>query len=185
MEAIVGLAAILFVLWLLAGQSRTQTKAAVSAPPVRPSTPKPVAVAKQLPSRPAIDLKDLPPDMVRMVEGLPRRSLEELQQQWLTTIGLIDRVGPSKSAHFIVFRDAIGHDWARRLTIAEQDPKAFPWPTTKAQQGKNGLDSSDWHLIGMLSYPGYRVGTTNGVSTGVRQQILDACFAASLPPING
>jgi hypothetical protein len=133
----------------------------------------------------AISLQDLPPDVARMVEGLSRRSLDELQRQWLNAIALIDRVGPEKAVPFIVFRRALSAEWTRRLALAEADPKSFPWPTTKAPKSKSGIDSGDWHMIGMLSYLGYRVGATNGVSAGVRHQILDLCFGAGLPPING
>lgn len=131
-----------------------------------------------------IDLKDLPPDIVRMIAGLPQRSLDELQRQWLNAIGMIDRVGPDKAAPFTKFRAAISAEWARRLGLAADDPKAFSWPSTKAPKGKSGLESSDWHLIGMLSYLGYRVGATNGVTPGIRHQILDLSFGSALPPLN-
>ncbi len=120
-----------------------------------------------------------------MIVGLPERSLDELQRQWSNVIGLIDRAGPEKAAPFFAFRAALIAEWARRFEIAQADPRAFPWPTTKAPKGKSGLDSGDWHLIGMLSYLGYHVGTTAGVSAGIRRQILDLCFDAPLPPING
>lgn len=132
-----------------------------------------------------VSLDGLPPDIARMIEGLPNRSLDELQKQWINTIGMIDRVGAAKAGPFIVFRSALSAEWGRRLAMAESDPKAFAWPTTTAPIGKGGLDSGDWHLIGMLSYLGYRVGKTAGVSDGIRRQILDLCFDSPLPPING
>jgi hypothetical protein len=135
--------------------------------------------------RPFVPPPDLPADILRLIEALDRRSLDELQRQWLNTIGMIDRVGAEKAATFIVVRAAISAEWARRLALAEANPKAFPWPTTKAPKGKSGLDSGDWHLIGLLSYLGYHVGATNGVTPGVRHQILDLCFEGALPPING
>lgn len=164
-----------------------------AAPPAQrvtqPSTPPKPRVkppqAKALPAKPVPQLKDLPSDIARMIAGLPGRSLDELQRQWSNVIGMIDRTGPEKAAPFIAFRAALISEWARRLAIAEADPRAFPWPSTKAPKGKTGLDSGDWHLIGMLSYLGYRVGATAEVSAGIRHQILDLCFDAPLPPING
>lgn len=45
--------------------------------------------------------------------------------------------------------------------------------------------ASAWHAEGMLVYLGYRVGVTQGVSHGIRRQILDAAFQGPLPPVNG
>lgn len=133
----------------------------------------------------SIPRTDLPPDVTRMIAQLSDRSLDQLQRQWLNTVSMIDRASPDRVAPLIAFRHALSAEWARRLALAEQNPTAFPWPSTKAPKGKSGLDSGDWHLLGMLSYLGYRVGKTNGAPDGVRRQILDLCFDGALPPING
>lgn len=189
MGELLGIAALLFLAWLvfqdLSIRFRSHTNPPPLNPPVPPTRGAKSPQAKVKPAEPILQLKDLPPDIQRTIAGLPDRSLAELQRQWSNVIGMIDRLGAEKAAPFIAFRAALASEWARRLAIAEADPRAFPWPTTKAAKGKSGLDSGDWHLIGMLSYLGYRVGTTAGVSAGIRHQILDLCFDAPLPPING
>ncbi len=192
MGELIGVVVILVIMWIglsdFFRSGRTARDGKVGLPPDVSRSPAAKAVSPASPAQPpqpAFVLSDLPPDVARMVAGLPERSLDELQKQWLNTIALIDRVGQEKAAPYIVFRSALSAEWARRLAIAEADPRAFPWPSTKAPKGKSGIDSGDWHLIGMLSYLGYRVGSTNGVSAGIRRQILDLCFASALPPING
>lgn len=209
MGELVGIALILFFGWIVIQDLRIRFGSSPSPPLVPPAPPAPpvplvpLVPVPILPAKPAprvatqleprakaqpatpVQLKDLPPDIARLILGLPDRSLDELQRQWSNVIGKVDAAGPTAASPFIAFRAALIAEWARRLTIAEADPRAFPWPTTKAPKGKRGLDSGDWHLIGMLSYLGYRVGATAGVSEGIRRQILDLCFDGPLPPING
>lgn len=206
MGELFGIAALLFLGWIVLQVLPIRFRSRAKPPPVVPTVPAsspfppamtapPPAVppklqaksaaAKLVPAKPTPRVADLPPDIARMIAGLPTRSLDELQRQWSNVIGLIDRAGPGRAAPYMAFRAALIAEWARRLASAEADPRAFPWPTTKAPKGKGGLDSGDWHLIGMLSYLAYRVGTTAGVSAGIRHQILDLCFDAPLPPING
>lgn len=192
MPEIIGIAGMLFMAWLgisdylsTHGPRRGKpSQPPFTAPKARTSV-RTEPVNRPVPPQPAIDLTNLPPDIIRLISGLPDRSLEELQRQWLNAIGMIDRAGPEKAAPYVVFRNALSAEWARRMALAEADPRAFPWPSTKAPKGKSGLDSGEWHLIGMLSYLGYRVGATNGVTPGIRHQILDLCFGAALPPLNG
>jgi hypothetical protein len=199
MSELVGIALILFFGWIVIQDLRIRLGS--SSPPIVPPVPPmpvPIPPAKpapraatqqepkaraQLPT--AVPLKDLPPDIARLIRGLPDRSLDELQRQWLNVIDKIEAAGTTAAGPFLAFRAALIAEWARRLAVAEADPRVFPWPTTKAPKGKSGLDSGDWHLIGMLSYLGYRVGATAGVSEGIRRQILDVCFDGPLPPING
>jgi hypothetical protein len=131
------------------------------------------------------DLSALPPDIVRQIEGLPSRSMEQLQRQWINTITMIQRVGQSRSAPFIAFRDALASEWAKRARDAAESPQHFAWPSTTAKGGNGMLNSGDWNLIGILSWLCYRVGATQGEPEGVRRQILDLCFDEVLPPING
>lgn len=189
MGELVGIAVVLFFAWLVLQDLGIGFRSRPNPPPtISPEPPSPwtkPSIASSSLVEPVLQVKDLPPDIARMITGLPDRSLDELQRQWFNVTGMIDRVGPGKAPPFIAFRTALIREWAKRLAIAEADPRAFPWPTTKAAKGKSGLDSGDWHLIGMLSYLGYRVGTTAGVSAGIRHQILDLCFDGPLPPING
>ena len=192
MLEIIGIAGMLVVAWLGISDYLSTNEPRRGAPSLPPSAPpkprlldRPIAAPTPPAAQPALDLTDLPPEVARMIAGLPDRSLDELQRQWLNTIGMIDRAGPDKAGAYVVVRAALSAEWARRLTLAKADPRSFPWPSTKAPIGKSGLDSGDWHPIGMLSYLGYRVGATNGVTPGIRQQILDLCFGAALPPLNG
>jgi len=100
-------------------------------------------------------------------------------------IGMIHRVGPSRSGPFVTFRDALASEWARRASEAAEAPDHFAWPSTNAKGGNGMLNSGDWNQIGILSWLGYRVGATQGEPEGVRRQILDLCFDEVLPPING
>lgn len=191
MGDLIGIVVIVLIAWiglkdLLIGRAAriSPSSPKPTAPPVPRGAPSPKQTKPQ-PVKAVLRLEDLPEDIARAIRSLPDRSLDQLLRQWSNVIGQIDRAGPSKVAALIAFRTALTDEWARRLAIAEADPRAFPWPTTKAPKGKSGLDSGNWHLIGMLSYLGYRVGATAGVSVGIRHQILDICFDAPLPPING
>lgn len=189
MSELVGIAVLLAFLWLGLSDLFARGGKPVICVPIDPALPVPKKPVQTTPLKTAprvfVPPADLPNDILNKIAGLANRSLDDLQRQWLNTISMIDRVGPEKAAPFIAFRKAISAEWARRLAAAEADNRAFPWPTTKAPKGKSGLDSGDWHLIGMLSYLGYRVGKTNGVTQGVRHQILDLCFSGAVPPING
>ncbi|MGE5563622.1 MAG: hypothetical protein ACM3ZV_10005 [Bacillota bacterium] len=111
--------------------------------------------------------------------------MDELQHQWLNTVRMIDRLGPEKAGPQIAFRNALTAEWGKRAKEAARNPGQFAWPSTKAAPGAGNLKSGDWHVIGMLSYLGYRVGAAQGEKPGVRHQILDTCFSCDLPPING
>jgi hypothetical protein len=118
----------------------------------------------------------------RLILDLPKRSMAELHQQW---INVIERLATSQRGDLIRFRDALMDEWGRRFQIARHDPDHFEWPSTEAGCGDGSLRAGQWYNEGMLSYLGYRVGRTQGVSDRVRRQILDSVFSGALPPVNG
>lgn len=83
------------------------------------------------------------------------------------------------------FRNALLAEWSRRAAEALKNPAHFDWPTTDAKGGDGSIAGATWPGEGMLSYLGYRVGVTQGLTESARRQILDVLFSAALPPING
>ena len=60
----------------------------------------------------------------------------------------------------------------------------FEWPSTNAPASTHGYTGDVFfYKDGLLSYVGYRVGHVQGVSTEVRQQILDCVFHNQLPRV--
>jgi hypothetical protein len=120
----------------------------------------------------------------RLIAELPNRSMAELQQQWFN---VLRKIGSSrgKPEPLVRFRQAIITEWERRFRLALNDPDYFDWPLTAAGPGDGSMRPAGWHEEGMLAYLGYRVGIVQGVSQGIRRQILDAVFMHPLPPVNG
>lgn len=116
----------------------------------------------------------------RFIEGLPKRTLEELRQQWLNLV----RLDQGQFVRAARFRDALLEEWAARSRQARIDDDYFTWPSTNGGNGDGSLRFDAWHKEGMLSYLGYRVGATDGEAPGTRQRILDTAFAQVLPPVN-
>jgi hypothetical protein len=110
--------------------------------------------------------------------------MAELQQQWRNVLVMID--GQTANPKTLRrFRQAIVDEWGRRFRLALEDPEYFEWPSTDAAPSGAPRAPSEWHAEGVLGYLGYHVGVVQGVSQGVRRQILDAVFLQSLPPVNG
>jgi hypothetical protein len=120
----------------------------------------------------------------RLIAELPKRSMAELQQQWLNVLHKLDS-SRAKSEPLVRFRQAIIAEWECRFRLALDDPDYFDWPSTTAAPGDGSMKQAAWHEEGMLAYLGYRVGMVHGVSQGIRRQILDAVFMHPLPPVNG
>lgn len=60
----------------------------------------------------------------------------------------------------------------------------FEWPSTNAPASTYSLSSDVFlNTDGLLSYVGYRVGRTLGVSKQIRRQILDCVFHNDLPKV--
>jgi hypothetical protein len=119
--------------------------------------------------------------VTNLIEGLPKRSMDQLQQQWINVLRKIDK---SPSRELRRFREAVAAEWAARYRRALDDPDYFEWPSTAARPGNGGMSFAEWHEEGVLSYIGYHVGTNNGATDGVRRQILDFAFTDTLPPVN-
>ena len=118
-----------------------------------------------------------------LIKALPKRSMSELQRQWINVLAYMEK-RPSYAAAWKAFHDALIAEWARRHRVALNDPDHFSWPSTSTGPGDSSQGFDGWHSEGMLSYLGYRVGSTNGASEFARRKILDAVFASILPPVN-
>ena len=72
-----------------------------------------------------------------------------------------------------------------RLAELFSSNSAFKWPSTDAPAGNNGFTGDQyWYQEGLLSYVGYRVGKTHGVSEKKRLVILDCVLFNQLPNVN-
>ena len=151
------------------------------------SSPSPTAVEgkrKAAKGKPILPAVAVDPNLAvqRMIDALPDRSMAELRQQWLNVMEML-AARPRKG--LVKFRDAVMAEWDRRYRFALEDPDFFEWPRTVSHGGDGSLNHDNWHEQGMLSYLGYHVGVTRGLSEGVRREILKGVFRGSLPPLNG
>ncbi len=68
--------------------------------------------------------------------------------------------------------------------VKELSNENFTWPSTDAPINKHGsLGDLYWYKEGLLSYVGYQVGKTNGVSTRLRHKTLDCVLFNKLPNV--
>ena len=116
----------------------------------------------------------------RMIAGLPKRTLEQLRQQWLNLV----RLDPEQAAVTTRFKEALLKEWDHRARLARGPDDYFKWPSTRGGLGDGTMQFDAWNEQGMLRYLGYRVGSTQGESDATRHRILDAAFAAPMPPVN-
>ena len=73
----------------------------------------------------------------------------------------------------------------KRLEELSSNKTAFKWPSTDAPAGVNGFSGDQyWYQEGLLSYVGYRVGKTHGISSKQRTAILDCVLFNQLPKVN-
>ena len=121
--------------------------------------------------------------VTRQIKALPKRSMSELQQQWINVLAYMEK-RPSHAKAWKAFHDALIAEWATRHRAAFDNPDHFIWPSTHVGLGDQSQRFDGWHLEGMLGYLGYRVGSTNGATDFARRKILDAVFASILPPVN-
>ena len=77
---------------------------------------------------------------------------------------------------------AINQEWARRQVELPESDDFFEWPDIDARGGDGSL-TAHWLEEGLLSYMGYHVGSTRGVSATKRQYILREIFGGVVPPI--
>lgn len=172
--------------------ARNLTAAGMKKPPpyqdnkstkkAKPETPKTGASAQKSSRKPAPT-----PLVIRidpLIESLPRRTMQELQGQWLNCIRLLEDPNKGKRQAARTFRDAILAEWERRCKMALSDPDYFDWPSTQAGPADRSQRFDSWNQEGVLKYMGYEVGKTKGLADHSRREILDAVFSAMLPPVN-
>lgn len=77
----------------------------------------------------------------------------------------------------------IEKEWKRRGAKPPNPEDFFEWPDSTAVGGDGRLSGSAWVKEGVLSYMGYRVGRTDGLSSDIRRRILELVFEGALPPV--
>lgn len=128
---------------------------------------------------PVVVMRPLP-----LIEALPKRSMYELQIQWLNCLKVLDGQHSGHAIAAKAVKEAILVEWERRHRLALDDPDYFGWPSTDVGKPTGEQTFNGRHAEGMLKFFGYAVGRTGGVSVASRRLILDAIFSSGLPPIN-
>lgn len=77
----------------------------------------------------------------------------------------------------------IEKEWIRRGAKPPNPEDFFEWPSSSAVGGDGRLSGAAWVKEGVLSYMGYRVGRTEGLSSDIRRRILELVFEGALPPV--
>lgn len=77
----------------------------------------------------------------------------------------------------------IEKEWKRRGAKPPRPEEFFEWPKSDAEGGDGRLSGTGWVAEGVLSYMGYRVGNTSGISSDLRRRILELVFEGELPPV--
>lgn len=83
----------------------------------------------------------------------------------------------------VIVLQEIEKEWKRRGAKPPKPEDFFEWPKSDAAGGDGRLSASGWVTEGVLSYMGYRVGNTNGLSSDIRRRILELIFEGELPPV--
>lgn len=79
--------------------------------------------------------------------------------------------------------EEIEKEWRKRGAKPPNPEDYFQWPGNEASGGDGRLSGAAWVREGVLSYMGYRVGRTDGVSSDIRRRILELVFEGVLPPV--
>ena len=121
-----------------------------------------------------------------VVDKIPSMKMSQLMRLWNNAARLSkDRKTAKKGEPtdaVIVLRE-IEKEWKRRGARPPRPEEFFEWPNSDAYGGDGRLSASGWVVEGLLSYMGYRVGSTNGLSSDVRCRILELIFEGELPPV--
>ena len=120
---------------------------------------------------------------MRVIEKLSTMKINDMMKLWRNAVGILadkKRRKMHRDARKVL--DAIGIEWERRGEAQVESDEYFNWPSTEAAGGNGQLGTQDWLREGMLNFMGYKVGTTSGLTTTVREKILTEIFAGSLPP---
>jgi len=136
------------------------------------------------PDAPAPNISSKAPDVSGIVASISELSAVETVSLWRNAVkklGDKSRVAWHPAARLVL--RAVQDEWERREAELLASEDGFPWPSTRAPRGLGAIDSAGWLKEGMLSFMGYRVGSTNGMEVDERQQLLAAIFDGPLPPV--
>jgi hypothetical protein len=125
-----------------------------------------------------------PEGALSILPKLADMRLDQLKALWENAVGILaNKKRTDLHAAATTILDEIERQWNERSKRPIGSNEFFKWPSTEAVLGENKIELT--HLLeeGMLSYLGYRVGNTQGISSDVRRQILCQIFERHLPPV--
>lgn len=128
----------------------------------------------------------MPKQRPAVVPKIPSMGMSQLVRLWgnAARLSMDKRKRGEKSYSDAVFvLKEIEKEWKRRGTKPPNPEDFFEWPDSTAVGGDGRLSGSAWVKEGVLSYMGYRVGRTDGLSSDIRRRILELVFEGALPPV--
>ena len=133
---------------------------------------------------PARKFRVTPEGALSILPKLAGMRLDQLKGVWENAVGIL---ADKKRAYLhnaaTVILDEIERQWHERSKQPIVSEDFFEWPSTEATPGSNKIVLDHLPQEGLLSYLGYRVGNTHGISSYVRHQILRQIFERHLPPV--
>jgi len=120
----------------------------------------------------------------KIIEHLPGKKMYQIMRLWANVIEVLGNSNKEEQHdNGRQILKAIHHEWKRRGRNPPDPDDFFKWPSTEAQAGRGRIFAQGWIEDGVLSYMGYRVGSTNGRPTNTRHRILTQIFEGPLPPV--
>lgn len=124
----------------------------------------------------------------KIIQAIPNADISDIMGIWMNTIRILSdpkTKGQEKDLARKI-QLAINNNWVKRYGGKIDENGYFEWPSTLTSESTQKIKSSsfeDWQEEGVLSFYGYHVGNTNGVSSSIRKTILEGVFYAIIPPI--
>lgn len=120
---------------------------------------------------------------MKVLEKLPSMEVSKIMQLWRNAVEILaDKKQEEKHDRARAVIEAINDEWLRRTSERGTSEEYFPWPSTEANPGGGTLATHGWPPEGMLDFVGYHVGSTKGIPSRLRRQILLEIFHGVLPP---
>lgn len=121
-----------------------------------------------------------------IIDKISSMKMSQLMRLWNNAARLSkDKTKKNEKSYrdALLVLEAIEKEWAQRGARPPSPEDFFEWPNSAADGGDGRLTGDGWIKEGVLSYMGYHVGRTNGLSSDMRQRILELVFEGVLPPV--
>ncbi len=147
------------------------------------------ATSKEKPARATTNTKQKTTYGYKIIQAIPNADIEDIMRIWMNTIRTLSNpkvAGRDKEDLAYRIQNKINKTWIKRYGGKVDENGYFVWPNTDIGSSKTTIASSlfdDWQEKGVLSFYGYHVGNTKGVSSQTRQTILEGVFNAVIPPV--